>query len=188
MEGHAMSTLMEPYAPWLRDLNRLFTVESAAPRFLPPADVLVTDEGVMVYMDVPGLSTEQLDVELENDTLTVRGERPYPYTGEGMERAVRRIERGFGAFERTLRVPRGLDPDAVEASLHDGVLSLRIPKPPTPEPHHIPIRELVSGEGSETMTGQGSGDMATSGASGAGAGETSTAAASEAGAPQTAQS
>ena len=47
-----MTTLMEPVAPWLRDLNRLFTSEGN--QFLPPADVLVTDDGVTVYMDVPG--------------------------------------------------------------------------------------------------------------------------------------
>jgi HSP20 family molecular chaperone IbpA len=53
-----MTTLMEPVAPWLRDLNRLFTSEGN--QFLPPADVLVTDDGVSVYMDVPGLKAEDL--------------------------------------------------------------------------------------------------------------------------------
>ena len=53
---------------------------------------------------------------------------------------IRRIERGFGRFERSLRVPAGLDPDAVQASLSDGVLELRIPKPASLKPHRIPIR------------------------------------------------
>ncbi len=137
-----MTTLMEPVAPWLRDLNRLFTSEGN--QFLPPADVLVTDDGVSVYMDVPGLKAEDLDIELENEVLTVRGERPNPYgdgDGDGGRGTWRRIERGFGRFERSLRVPRGLDPDAIDASLHDGVLNLRIPKPEALKPRRIQVKE-----------------------------------------------
>jgi HSP20 family protein len=133
-----MAALTEPLPPWLRDLNRFLSSEGAASSFLPPADVLVDDEGVTVYMDVPGLTADQLAIELENDVLTVRGERTYPYGGDG-ERAARRIERAFGRFERSLRVPRGLDPNAIEASLTDGVLRLRIPKPESLKPHKIPI-------------------------------------------------
>ena len=134
-----MTALTEPFPPWLRDLNRFFNSEGTAAAFAPPADVLVDDDGVTVYMDVPGVGSDQLDVELENDMLTVRGERPYPY-GEDADGAARRIERGFGRFERSLRVPRGLDPDAIEASLTDGVLHLRIPKPESLKPRKIEIK------------------------------------------------
>jgi HSP20 family protein len=139
-----VTALTEPLPPWLRDLNRFFNSEGTLSAFVPPADVLVDDDGVTVYMDVPGVGSDQLDVELENDMLTVRGERPYPY-GEDANGAARRIERGFGRFERSLRVPRGLDPDAIEASLTDGVLHLRIPKPESLKPRKIEIKA-----GSET--------------------------------------
>jgi HSP20 family protein len=132
-----MTTIVEPFAPWLRDLNRVFTSENQVASFVPPADVIVDEDAVTVYMDVPGITGDQLDVELENETLTVRGERPYPYGSDGG--AVRRIERGFGRFERTLRVVRGLDPDAIEASLANGVLILRLPKPESLKPHRIQI-------------------------------------------------
>jgi HSP20 family protein len=135
-----MTTMVEPFAPWLRDLNRIFTAENRVSSFLPPADVIVTDEGVTVYMDVPGVAADQLDVELENDVLTVRGERPYPYAGHDGDGAVRRIERGFGRFERSLRVPRGLDPGSIEASLTNGVLELRLPKPEVLRPQRIEIK------------------------------------------------
>jgi HSP20 family protein len=135
-----VTAITEPFPPWLRDLNRFFNSEGATSSFVPPADVLVDDDGVTVYMDVPGVGAEQLDVELENDLLTVRGERPYPYGGDNGGSGARRIERAFGAFERTLRVPRGLDPNAIAASLTDGVLSLRIPKPESMKPHRIPIK------------------------------------------------
>jgi HSP20 family protein len=134
-----MTALVETTTPWLRDINRFIDRETGVGRFVPPADVLVDDDGVTVYMDVPGVGSDQLDVELENDMLTVRGERPYPY-GEDGNGAARRIERGFGRFERSLRVPRGLDPDAIEASLTDGVLHLRIPKPESLKPRKIEIK------------------------------------------------
>jgi HSP20 family protein len=136
--------LTEAHAPWLRDLNRLFTGEGAVAGFIPPADVIVSDDGVTVYMDVPGLNAESLEIELDNDVLTVRGERPFPYaTGEG-DRSVRRIERRFGKFERSLRVPRGLDPESVEASLVDGVLTLQIPKPESQKPRKVQIKAGTS--------------------------------------------
>jgi HSP20 family protein len=107
--------------------------------FSPPADVIVADDGVTVAMDVPGMPADKLDIELENDILTVRGERPVPYSEE-TRGAVRRAERSFGQFERSLRVPRGLDPDSIQATLHDGVLTLHLPKPPSQQPRKIEVR------------------------------------------------
>jgi HSP20 family protein len=156
-------SLMEPVAPWLRDLNRFFTTQpgGVAIPFTPPADVIVSDESVRIEMDVPGLSAENLEIELENDLLTVRGERPFPYQGEEYERTWRHIERGFGRFERSIRVPRGLDPDSVEASLAEGVLSVRIPKPASPQPHRVQIK----GGGEETReVGTGEAERQTEGA------------------------
>jgi HSP20 family protein len=145
-------TMME-FAPWLRDLNRFVAGESAPATFIPPADVLVSEHGVEVYMDVPGLRTDDLEIELENDTLSVRGERRFPYQAEGEQRVWRHIERRFGRFERSLRVPGGLDPDAVEASIADGVLTMTIPRPETLKPHRVQIR-AGSGEGSGNGQGQ----------------------------------
>jgi HSP20 family protein len=134
------TTLVEPLAPWLREISRALAHEGAIGSFVPPADVLVDDEGVTVYMDVPGLRHGNLEIELENDTLTVRGERPYPYGKDEEKSPSGRIERQFGRFERSLRVPGGLDPDAIDASLSDGVLTLRIPRPVTRRPRKIEIR------------------------------------------------
>ena len=129
---------MEPLFGLERDLNRLLTPAGRAAAFFPAADVLVTDEDVTVHMDVPGLTAETLEIELQDDVLTVRGERTLPYAGE-QTGAWQRLERGFGRFERVLRVPRGLDPDAIEASLVDGVLTLRIPKPERLKPRRVEI-------------------------------------------------
>jgi HSP20 family protein len=131
-------TMMEPLAPWLRDLNRFMAGDAAPAAFTPPADVLVSDEGVTVH------------IQLENDTLTIRGERRFPYELREGERVWRHIERRFGRFARTLRVPGAMDPNAVEASLSDGVLSLRIPKPESLKPHRVEVRP---GAGSRTDGG-----------------------------------
>ena len=162
-------TLMEPLAPWLRDINRFVAGEAAGPAaFIPPADVIAGDQGVTVHMDVPGLRTDDLEIELENDTLTVRGERPFPYRqqddGGQQQRVWRHIERRFGRFERSLRVPGGLDANAVEASISDGVLTMSIPRPQQPKPHRVQIRAAsgdrrqtdVEGTAAEGTTGEGS--------------------------------
>jgi HSP20 family protein len=112
--------------------------------------VLVDGDGVTVYMDVPGLRAGDIDVELENDIVSVRGERRFPYEDRG-DAVIRRIERGFGRFERSLRVPPGLAPDSVQAALADGVLQLRIPRPESMKPHRIPIQ--VTDEGPQHLTG-----------------------------------
>jgi HSP20 family protein len=152
------TTLVEPFAPWLRELSHVLQSQGSVSAFVPPADLLVDDEGVTVYLDVPGLKAEDLDIELENDTLTVRGERKYPYSTEN-GRGPTRIERGFGTFERSLRVPGGLDPEAIEATLSDGVLMLRIPRPASPRARRIEIKAASDGSSHPTVEGQSSAPM-----------------------------
>jgi HSP20 family protein len=145
MEDAMATTMVEPFAPWLREFNQILHNQGTVSAFIPPADLLIDDDGVTVSMDVPGLGAENLEIELENDTLTIRGERPFPYAQEDGAGPVRRVERGFGRFERTLRVPAGLDPASVQADLHNGVLTLRLPKPETPRPRRIEISAETNG-------------------------------------------
>jgi HSP20 family protein len=161
-----MSVLVEPFPPWLRDVNRFFSNETQVPAFVPPADVLVRDEGVTVYMDIPGVASDAVEIELENDILAVRGERPFPYATEDGA-TVRRIERGFGAFERSLRVPRGLNPEAIEASMTDGVLTLQIPQPEELKPHRIQVQDAtqprtIEGTATDSSPSAGSGESESS--------------------------
>jgi HSP20 family protein len=140
-----MATMLQPIAPWMRDLSRFMNTPGAASAFLPPADVIVGENGVTVYMDVPGIPAGELDIELENDMLTVRGERRPPW--ENLDGCTARIERSFGAFERTLRVTDGLDPDAIQAAMSDGVLTLQLPKPAEAQPRRIQIRQGAGAPG-----------------------------------------
>lgn len=155
-----MATILQPIAPWMRDLSRFMNTPGAASAFLPPADVLVGEDDVTVYMDVPGIAAEDLDIQLENDMLTVRGERRPPW--ESLEGCTARIERSFGAFERTLRVTDGLDPDAIEASMRDGVLVMRLPQPAQTPPRRIQIRPGTTAGNGASMPASGEGGPADS--------------------------
>jgi HSP20 family protein len=145
-----MTALVETFPDWLRELNRLVgSSQGQIAGFTPPADLIEDNDGVTVYMDVPGVRTEDLEIELQNDVLTIRGTRAFPYQSQDGDSTLRRAERGFGRFERTIRIPRGLSPDAIQASLKDGVLTLRIPKPEQLKPHRI---EVKPNEGQTTQS------------------------------------
>jgi HSP20 family protein len=106
--------------------------------FVPPADLIVSDEAVTVMMDVPGLTAETLEIELTGEVLTVRGERQYPQLNRESTQWYR-VERGYGKFQRILQVPQGLDPEAITASIADGVLTIHVPLPEARKPRRIQI-------------------------------------------------
>jgi HSP20 family protein len=139
----SVTLFLEPFSP-LFELSRQFA-GGGVRSFIPAADVVVTDDDVTVVMDVPGLAADDVTIELRDDVLTVKGERAFPQdmTTDGDQRVWQRLERGFGTFERVLRLPAGLDPDAITASMSDGVLTLHIPKPQERGARRI---EITTGE------------------------------------------
>jgi HSP20 family protein len=143
-------TLFDPLFELSRE-NGWFA-NGLARAFLPPADLVVSDSGLTVTMDVPGLSAESLDIELTGDVLTVRGERPYPKLEESALKW-HRMERGYGKFQRTLRVPHGLSGDGVSASITDGVLTIHVPLPEARRPKRIQIATGGAQPAIETDTG-----------------------------------
>ncbi len=157
-----MTSLFEPFSPlfeFSRELDRAFSRNGMVRSYIPAADVVVTDEDVKVYMDVPGLSVDDLEIELVDDVLTIRGERAYPYTtGQNGARVWQRLERAFGRFERVVQVPKGLDADKIEANISNGVLTLFLPKPEAHRPRRIQItsgaakQEFIEGDSEEVKT------------------------------------
>lgn len=105
--------------------------------FPPPADLAVSDNDMVLVMDLPGFTAGDLEIEVLDGELVIRGERKRPELAEGSRWAF--TERSFGRFERRLRLPRGVDPDAIIASVDNGVLSLIVPKPEALKPKTIQI-------------------------------------------------
>ena len=128
------------------EVNRLFDSffdaparggERAVRRWIPAMDLIETDDHFVLRADLPGVSEEDVKIELEDSTLTVSGERKSSVEAE--REGYHRIERSYGAFSRSLTLPEGVDADAVSASFERGVLEVKVPKPAERKPRRISI-------------------------------------------------
>ena len=128
------------------EINRLFNSffdtpvnagEGAGRRWLPAMDLVEADDHYVLRADLPGLGEDDVKIEVEDNILTVSGERKaeHEQRGEGYHR----LERSYGAFSRALTLPDGVDPEAVQASFDRGVLEVRIPKPEERKPRRVAI-------------------------------------------------
>jgi HSP20 family protein len=136
------------------EMNRLFNSvfdtppaggNAAMRRWVPAMDLTETDDHFVLRADLPGLSEEDVNIELEEGTLTVSGERKSEH--EDKREGFYRVERAFGSFSRSLTLPQGIDPESVTASFDRGVLEVRIPKPEQRKPRRIEI----NGSGPKTI-------------------------------------
>jgi HSP20 family protein len=93
----------------------------------PETDVVETEREIRVQVEMPGLKRDNIEVDVENNVLTVRGEKREERT-EGQEGRYHLAERRWGTFARSFVLPRDVDADHIQASFEDGVLTVRIPK------------------------------------------------------------
>ncbi len=100
--------------------------EAGRRTWLPAVDIYESDEAFVATADLPGLKKDDIDVSIENNVLTVSGERKFEKSDD--EGTFRRVERSYGTFRRSFTLPRGVDPSKVEAKFEDGVLTLTLPK------------------------------------------------------------
>ncbi|HEX3434669.1 MAG TPA: Hsp20/alpha crystallin family protein [Solirubrobacteraceae bacterium] len=128
------------------EVNRLFgtvfdtqagAANGALRRWIPAMDLVEQDDQYVLRADLPGVGEEDVSVEFEDNVLTISGERKseVEHGGEGY----RRIERSSGSFARSLTLPEGIDPDAVNARFERGVLEVRVPKPEQRKPRRVAI-------------------------------------------------
>jgi HSP20 family protein len=134
-----------------RLMNGLFegNGRTTAQTWVPPVDVWETQDEVVYSFDLPGVPESAIDVELQDDTLTISAQREH--SQERSEDGFYRVERRYGTFSRTLAVPQGVAADSVKAELQDGVLEVRVAKPETTKPQRIRIG--VEGSGNEPIDG-----------------------------------
>lgn len=95
----------------------------------PRLDIRETAEALEIEADLPGVDEKDLDVQLADNLLTIRGEKKFERKDE-KEGQYRIMERSYGSFARSVPLPYAVDPDAVEATFKNGVLKLSLPKPP----------------------------------------------------------
>jgi HSP20 family protein len=128
------------------EMNRLFNQVFDAPagtgggparRWVPAMDLVETPDDFVLRADLPGMTREDVKLEIEENVLTVSGERKAEHLEN--EQGFYRLERAFGTFSRSLTLPKGVDGEAVRASFADGVLEVHIPKPAQAKPRRVEI-------------------------------------------------
>jgi HSP20 family protein len=119
-----------------RDMNDADSQLTTA-AFVPAVDIYEDDKKVMLKLEVPGIDEKDLDVSVENNTLTVKGERKFE--SEEKEENFHRIERRYGSFYRAFTLPSTVDTEHVQAKYNAGVLKLELLKKPEAQPKQIKI-------------------------------------------------
>lgn len=131
------------------DMNRLFdgffgrrdgTVDGnyAARRWIPPMDLVETEDNLVLRADLPGVDRDDIEIEVKEGVLTVSGERKAQH--EEKREGFHRVERSFGRFSRSLELPKGVEAGGIQASFERGVLEVRMPKPAERRPTRIEIQ------------------------------------------------
>jgi HSP20 family protein len=105
--------------------------------FVPPVDVYEDNQKVFLKLEVPGVEEKDLDIRVENHTLTVKGERKFENTEK--EENFHRIERRYGSFYRAFTLPSTVDTENVDAKYNAGVLKLELKKKPEAQPKQIKV-------------------------------------------------
>jgi HSP20 family protein len=139
------------------EMNRLFdgffgagrgTNGTRARRWIPAMDLVESEDHLVLRADLPGMSEDDIEIEIKDGVLTVSGERKSEQ--EHKDEGYYRVERAFGSFSRSLTLPDGVSADQVSANFDKGVLEVRIPKPEERKPQRVQI-----GTGSGDVEGEG---------------------------------
>jgi HSP20 family protein len=127
-----------------REMNKLYSSffgGSEAPFRLgvfPHVNVSEDADNLYVYAELPGIKPNDIDISVQGETVTLRGERKLPETGENV--SYHRREREGGSFRRVISLPTKINPDAVEAKFTNGVLKVTLGKAPEVKPKQIKVK------------------------------------------------
>ena len=134
-----------------REIDRLFNdfaqgmgPAGAQANIVPNIEISETDKAVEVSAEMPGLERKDVEISIEDDALTIRGEKKVEENQK--DKNVQHSERVYGVFMRVLQLPSGIDPSSVQATMSNGVLKITIPKPAKPEPKKIEVKEASEGQ------------------------------------------
>jgi HSP20 family protein len=129
------SVLDEAFNAWPFQNQESGTLTSS---WLPACDVFEDKDAVKIVAEVPGVRPEDVKISLENNLLSIRGEKKQQ--AEEKNERVHRYERSYGTFERTFSLPSTVDPDRIAANYEHGILTVSIPKAERARPREIPVK------------------------------------------------
>lgn len=149
MNNIACNTSKNACSPWAgfqeleSQLDRIFhgnatPVRNATGVWAPAVDIYETTDAYVLHADLPGVTKEDIEVQVLEDQVAIRGTRKRVQPVE--EKGFRRYERAEGRFERSFRIKGGIDAGKVDARFENGVLTLTLPKPEEAKPRHIEIK------------------------------------------------
>jgi HSP20 family protein len=129
-----------------REIDRLFSefAQGIGPNganIVPNIEISETDKAIEVSAEMPGLERKDVDISIEDDTLTIRGEKKVEESQK--DKNVQLSERCYGVFYRVLQLPPGIDPSSIQATMSNGILKVTIPKPAKSEPKKIEVKEAA---------------------------------------------
>ena len=119
-------------------MNRLMSDQGTARPWSPAVDILETENELVLNADLPGVELKDVDIHLENGTLTLKGERKFEK--EEKNKGFHRMERSYGSFVRYFTVPDTVDTEHVRAEYHNGVLTVTLPKKEIAKPKAIKVQ------------------------------------------------
>jgi len=120
-------------------INRVLSDQAAATRpWAPSVDILETENDLVLKADVPGVEQKDIDIQIENGTLTLKGERKFER--DEQKKGYHRLERSYGSFVRYFTLPDTVDPEKVRAEYNNGVLTVTLPKKEIAKPRSIKVQ------------------------------------------------
>src|SRR5438270_7978470 len=141
MKYNPFNTETEDFPTGLRvfqdSLSRLLSEPTSRP-WSPPVDIFETENELVLKADVPDVDPKHVGIQMENGTLTLKGERKFDEQRNG--RGFHRIERGYGSFVRAFSLPETVDPDKVKADYKNGVLTVTLPKKEVAKPKTVNVQ------------------------------------------------
>jgi HSP20 family protein len=130
-----------------REIDRLFNEvaqgigPSGGHSIVPSIEISDTGKAIEISAEMPGLERKDVEISIEDDALTIRGEKKIEENQK--DKNVQLSERSYGVFYRVLQLPPGIDPSSVQATMSNGVLRVTIPKPAKSEPKKIEVKEAA---------------------------------------------
>jgi HSP20 family protein len=142
---HPVSDLADEFVTMQREIDRMFDRfrggtldDSGTTAFMPVVDIIKGANQYDIRVELPGVKKEDVKITIQNDVLTIRGEKKQETQKKGEN--VHRVERSYGAFQRSFTLPTSVKSEAIEASYDNGILNISLPKAEEAKPKEIEVK------------------------------------------------